>query len=227
VIGGSVNFRVALCVSVASSWLFLLFFFLRFRNATPPWRPKLLEVANPISFSLMLIPAFQKGGEDFARLWVGVFICALLSAVCLGSLVIGRPFVSDFIPPPEDSRLHKPVAAMVHSLTVTLGVIFVFMLGCNLLVATEGYKFGTDYVLWNFAIPFGSLVLGLLCVMPRVAKASFTKVALEEHGPDWERALFPEQVAAREGGAVAASTEEYIGADGIARRHESGGPVAL
>ena len=202
-----------------------MLFFVCFRSASPPWKPKILEVANPVSFSLMLIPAFRAGGEDFARLWVGVFICALLSVVCLGSLVFGRPFLSDFITAPADARLAKPIAAMVVSLTLTLGIIFVFMLGCNLVVAIRGFEFGTSYVLWNFAIPFGSLALGVLCVMPSVGKKAFVNVALAEHGPDWERALFPTEVSAREGAANAVSTEEYIGSDGIARRRGDDSPA--
>lgn len=119
------------------------------RLVHPRLQRSVTQTINPLAYSILL-PIVWKLGEDFARLWIGPNILAILMVVVVCSLAFGRPFSADSVPPPWDER-HVPMHnAVARQFTMMLGVIFVVIFASNLVVALLRLEFGTLYVALNF-----------------------------------------------------------------------------
>ena len=220
VIGQQINFKAALIAATIISWLILLISYILFKctSADSPFHPivfpKLFEVVNPVAYS-MLLPVAIYMGEDFCRVWIGVITLGILCVVILGSMVVRKPWLSEAIPLPEDERLHPMTWETRYWATGIFGIIFLIMFASNVIVAVEGYEFGTAYIMFNFVIPYSSLGLGIT-FMPFVGKWIWFRSAKKHYGENWQQELFGDEteenglIKAEETRNVQEATSDYV-----------------
>jgi len=190
IVGWQINFRIATLVSAAISWILLGIGYIT-RDKDQPWKPKTLDVVNPVAMSI-LTPIAWLAGEDFCRLWMGVLILAVFALVTWGSLLTSKPLLTDFIPLGDDERLHPVTKDVIVGMTMFLGTIFVIMWASNMVVALRKLEVGTQYVIFNFVIPYGTLGMGIFA-MKSFGMYFWVQSAEKHYGENWKQTLFPDE----------------------------------
>lgn len=204
-IGALINYRVATvvscvtaCLSLAVGWIRLKssWFGPKKENKYLIW-PKTFDLVNPVAYTTLL-PVALVLGEDFCRLWMGVIVSGIFAVISVVSVPFGRPLMADWISLGDDERLFPMMRDLRKELTVVLSGIFLVMFGSNLAVAIIGSEVGPTYVVLNFVVPYGTLLLGIR-VMYRMGTSVWEKSARKHYGENWRDILFPQETEHEKG----------------------------